>query len=66
MTLLFSLTQGAAYAEAGVILISPFVGRITDYLKGKEHGPTFPVQESQVYYLLEQYIIITRNTVIRP
>jgi len=33
MTLLFSLTQAAACADAGVQLISPFVGRIYDWHK---------------------------------
>lgn len=33
MTLLFSLTQAVACAEAGVQLISPFVGRILDWFK---------------------------------
>jgi len=33
MTLLFSLEQAAACAEAGVQLISPFVGRIYDWFK---------------------------------
>jgi len=36
LTLLFSLAQAAACAEAGVTLISPFAGRITDYFKQKE------------------------------
>eukprot|EP01091_Cochliopodium_minus_P013067 TRINITY_DN410_c0_g1_i1.p1 TRINITY_DN410_c0_g1~~TRINITY_DN410_c0_g1_i1.p1 ORF type:complete len:207 (+),score=68.83 TRINITY_DN410_c0_g1_i1:168-788(+) len=36
MTLLFSLVQAQACAEANVTLISPFVGRITDYFKEKE------------------------------
>ena len=31
LTLLFSLTQAAACADAGVFLISPFVGRILDW-----------------------------------
>jgi len=35
MTLLFSLVQAVACAEAGVTLISPFVGRITDFYKQK-------------------------------
>ena len=35
LTLLFSLTQAAACAEAGVTLISPFVGRILDWYKAK-------------------------------
>lgn len=33
LTLLFSLTQAVACAEAGVTLISPFVGRILDWYK---------------------------------
>jgi transaldolase len=39
LTLMFSLAQAIACAEAGVTLISPFVGRIYDYYKattGKE------------------------------
>ena len=34
LTLLFSLVQAAACAEAGVRLISPFVGRILDWYRG--------------------------------
>jgi len=37
LTLLFSFVQAVACAEAGVTLISPFVGRISDWYK-KEHG----------------------------
>jgi transaldolase len=37
LTLLFSLTQAVACAEAGVTLISPFVGRILDWHK-KDRG----------------------------
>jgi len=42
LTLLFSMTQAIACAEAGVKLISPFVGRIYDWYKkswGVEHIP---------------------------
>ena len=42
LTLLFSLVQAVACAEAGVRLISPFVGRIYDWYKkneGKEYAP---------------------------
>jgi len=35
MTLLFSMAQAIACAEAGATLISPFVGRITDWFKAK-------------------------------
>lgn len=33
MTLMFSLAQAVAAAEAGAFLISPFVGRILDWFK---------------------------------
>jgi transaldolase len=36
LTLLFSMAQAIACAEAGVQLISPFVGRIYDWYKAKE------------------------------
>jgi len=44
LTLLFSFAQAVACAEAGVTLISPFVGRITDWHK-KERGTDIPVDE---------------------
>lgn len=36
LTLLFSITQAIACADAGAFLISPFVGRITDWYKAAE------------------------------
>jgi transaldolase len=39
LTLLFSLVQAAACAEAGVFLISPFVGRILDWHVKNGGGP---------------------------
>ena len=42
LTLLFGFAQAAACAEAGVTLISPFVGRILDWYKkstGRDHYP---------------------------
>jgi transaldolase len=36
LTLMFSFAQAIACAEAGVTLISPFVGRITDWYKAKD------------------------------
>ncbi len=36
LTLLFSFAQARACAEAGVFLISPFVGRIMDWYKAKD------------------------------
>lgn len=55
LTLLFSLPQAIACAEAGVRLISPFVGRIYDYYKattGKDYqGPDDPgVHSVQTIY----------------
>jgi transaldolase len=44
LTLLFSFAQARASAEAGVFLISPFVGRIMDWYKAKE-GRDFDAQE---------------------
>jgi transaldolase len=44
LTLLFSLPQAVACAEAGVRLISPFVGRILDWHK-KAEGRDFPPAE---------------------
>ena len=44
LTLLFSFAQAVACAEAGVTLISPFVGRIYDYYK-KERGSEIPAAE---------------------
>jgi transaldolase len=44
LTLLFSLIQAAACAEAGITLISPFVGRILDWHKAKT-GKTYLGEE---------------------
>jgi transaldolase len=44
MTLLFGFAQAVACADAGVTLISPFVGRIYDYYK-KERGGDMPIAE---------------------
>ncbi len=44
LTLLFSFAQARACAEAGVFLISPFVGRIMDWYKAKE-GRNFAASE---------------------
>ena len=41
LTLLFSFAQAVACAEAGVTLISPFVGRIYDWYEGARQR-TFP------------------------
>jgi transaldolase len=43
LTLLFSIVQAAACAEAGITLISPFVGRILDWHKAKT-GATYTAE----------------------
>ncbi len=48
LTLLFSLVQAAACADAGVFLISPFVGRILDWHKAKGGGPYTPEDDPGV------------------
>jgi transaldolase len=45
LTLLFSITQAMVAAEANATLISPFVGRITDYWKSKKNVQGFSVEE---------------------
>lgn len=45
LTLLFSFAQAVACAEAGVTLISPFVGRIFDWYKSKEGVDSYPPAE---------------------
>jgi len=45
LTLLFSFAQARACAEAGVYLISPFVGRIYDWYKAKEPNAAYDVEQ---------------------
>lgn len=45
MTLLFSLAQAIAAADAGAYLISPFVGRILDWYKKEEGVDAYPAAE---------------------
>jgi transaldolase len=45
MTLLFSFAQAAACADAGVTLISPFVGRIYDWHKAARKLEDIPIAE---------------------
>jgi len=45
LTLLFSFAQAVACAEAGVTLISPFVGRIYDWHKQARKVDDIPVEE---------------------
>ena len=45
LTLLFGLHQAIACAEAGVTLISPFVGRILDWYKKDSGRDSYPAHE---------------------
>jgi transaldolase len=55
MTLLFSLPQAVACAEARATLISPFVGRILDWYKAKEKRDFPPAQDPGVGSVREIY-----------
>jgi len=45
MTLLFSFAQAVACADAGVTLISPFVGRIYDWHKSNKKVDDIPIED---------------------
>jgi transaldolase len=55
MTLLFSLEQAVACAEAKAKLISPFVGRILDWYKAKEKRDFAPAEDPGVHSVREIY-----------
>jgi transaldolase len=55
LTLLFSLAQAVACAEAKVTLISPFVGRIMDWYKAKEKKDFAPAEDPGVISVKEIY-----------
>ncbi|HTG44864.1 MAG TPA: transaldolase [Verrucomicrobiae bacterium] len=62
LTLLFSLPQAIACAEAGVQLISPFVGRILDWHKKNSGRDSYPPAEdpgvvsvTQIYHYYKKY-----------
>mgnify|MGYP003192830492 CR=1 FL=1 len=62
LTLLFSFAQARACAEAGVFLISPFVGRILDWYKAntdkKEYAPAEDpgvVSVSEIYQYYKEH-----------
>ena len=48
LTLVFSLIQSAACAEKGITLISPFVGRVTDFVQKKTQITYKPSEEPGV------------------
>jgi len=65
MTLVFSLTQAAACADAGAYLISPFVGRILDWYT-KNEGKTYTAETDpgvlsvrQIYHYYKAHQIET-------
>jgi transaldolase len=62
LTLLFGFAQAVACAEAGVTLISPFVGRILDWYKANTGRDSFPGPEdpgvisvSQIYHYFKTH-----------
>jgi transaldolase len=67
LTLLFSFAQAQACAEAGVTLISPFVGRILDWYK-KSEGRDYTAEEDpgvqSVTRIYEYYKSIGVKTVV--
>jgi transaldolase len=66
MTLLFSMAQAIASAEAGVQLISPFVGRILDWFKKSTGRADYPPAEdpgvvsvTEIYHYYKKHGIKT-------
>ena len=55
LTLLFSLAQAVACADAKIKLISPFVGRIMDWYKAKEKKDFAPAEDPGVISVKEIY-----------
>lgn len=55
LTLLFSLPQAVACADAGVKLISPFVGRILDWFKASTKRDYAPTEDPGVLSVTEIY-----------
>lgn len=62
LTLLFSLAQAIACADAGITLISPFVGRILDWYKKAEGVDGYPAPEdpgvksvTQIYHYFKKF-----------
>lgn len=74
LTLLFSFNQAAACADAGVFLISPFVGRILDWYKAntdkKEYAPfedpgVISVTQIYNYYKQHNYATVVMGASFR-
>ncbi len=61
LTLLFGLHQAIACAEAGVTLISPFVGRILDWYKKETKKDYAPAEDPGVTSVTEIYNYFKRH-----
>ncbi|CAK8743946.1 Transaldolase [Sodalis praecaptivus] len=66
LTLLFSFAQARACAEAGVYLISPFVGRILDWHKANGERQTFTPNEDPGVVSVTAIYRYYKNTVMTP
>ncbi len=68
LTLLFSFAQAQACAEAGVYLISPFVGRILDWYKKDTGKSEYPAAEDpgvlSVTKIYNYYKAMDYNTIV--
>ncbi|MFC4727422.1 transaldolase [Coralloluteibacterium thermophilus] len=61
LTLLFAFEQAVAAAEAGAFLISPFVGRITDWYKARGEVPATPDEDRGVQSVRRIYAWYKRH-----
>lgn len=66
LTLLFSFAQARACAEAGVFLISPFVGRILDWYKANTDKKEYARQKIRAWFLYLKSTSTTKSTVMKP
>ncbi len=67
LTLLFSFAQARACAEAGVFLISPFVGRILDWYKANTDKKEYaPAEDPRAWFLYLKSTSTTKSTVMKP
>ena len=66
LTLLFSFAQAIACAEAGVTLISPFVGRIYDWYKKEGSGKEIPPDQDPGVVSVTRIYNYYKNTATRP
>ena len=68
MTLLFSLAQAVAAADAGAYLISPFVGRILDWYKKEEGVDGYPAEADpgviSVRQIYDYYKCMGHDTIV--